>query len=348
MSLSQYLGISLHEDLSKTMESARELKMDDVAFRKKLLTQQMGLLQTKITKASAILTSKRLAKLPPQRPETPVVRKPKVELKKIPQGAHATLHVDEERRARYVLKRAARALPKKKKPLEIKKEEPAVIQEPTLFPLRYTRGELPCSIEHRNGAQNGLTWICPVIQLDYEYYLPIFIDGIRSPDEPFKFVARRGTYEMLKEAQGYSHSCIAPCFKEIIKALRRVMQTKDPDNVYAALLVIQHLVMCNYGIGNALVPHYRQLLGVLNYFVTQRPNLRFYFGVNPRKLVDLTSMIFDTLECLERTGGKDAFKHLKSMVPTYQSCFLYDANLPKNLPQPDPSHFYSEAYNNRK
>ena len=63
--------------------------------------------------------------------------------------------------------------------------------EATMFPVRYRRGELPCSIEHR-GSGNNLSWICPLLQLDYEHYLPIFLDGIRCTESPYQFVARQG------------------------------------------------------------------------------------------------------------------------------------------------------------
>ena len=53
----------------------------------------------------------------------------------------------------------------------------------TLFPIRYKRGELPCAIEHRSSA-NGLSWVCPLHNLDYEHYLPIFVDGIRCTEVP--------------------------------------------------------------------------------------------------------------------------------------------------------------------
>lgn len=49
----------------------------------------------------------------------------------------------------------------------------------SMFPNRYLRGELPCTIEH--GVRGlYLSWVCPLDNLDYDYYLPIFFDGIAS------------------------------------------------------------------------------------------------------------------------------------------------------------------------
>eukprot|EP00586_Coscinodiscus_wailesii_P022088 CAMPEP_0172502604 /NCGR_PEP_ID=MMETSP1066-20121228/161323_1 /TAXON_ID=671091 /ORGANISM="Coscinodiscus wailesii, Strain CCMP2513" /LENGTH=153 /DNA_ID=CAMNT_0013277913 /DNA_START=469 /DNA_END=926 /DNA_ORIENTATION=+ len=48
----------------------------------------------------------------------------------------------------------------------------------SLFPRRYSRGELPCTIRHcANGL--ALSWSIPLEELDYYHFLPIFMDGVR-------------------------------------------------------------------------------------------------------------------------------------------------------------------------
>ena len=136
--------------------------------------------------------------------------------------------------------------------------------EATMFPIRYRRGELPCSIEHR-GSGNNLSWICPLLQLDYEHYLPIFLDGIRCTESPYQFVARQGFDELIEEAKGFP-DCVLPCLPDLIKPIRLALNTKDPDIVHAALRALQKIVLSNYGVGEALVPFYRQLLSVMNLF----------------------------------------------------------------------------------
>lgn len=42
-----------------------------------------------------------------------------------------------------------------------------------------------------------------------------------------------------------------------------------------------------------------------------------------QKPENIRELIPETLELLERTGGNDAFVHIKIMVPTYQSCVAY-------------------------
>ena len=68
--------------------------------------------------------------------------------------------------------------------------------EASLFPKIYSRGGLPCTIAHKAGGF-ALSWSCPIEELDYEHYLPIFMDGVRCVRHPYKFIAR--------EAGKFSH-----------------------------------------------------------------------------------------------------------------------------------------------
>ena len=190
--------------------------------------------------------------------------------------------------------------------------------EATMFPVRYRRGELPCSIEHR-GSGNNLSWICPLLQLDYEHYLPIFLDGIRCTESPYQFVARQGFDELIEEAKGFP-DCVLPCLPDLIKPIRLALNTKDPDVVHAALRALQKIVLSNYGVGEALVPFYRQLLSVMNLFYTKRQNIGDDIFYGQRKGTDLGTAVLETLELLEKTGGPNAFVNIKYMVPAYESC----------------------------
>jgi len=74
-------------------------------------------------------------------------------------------------------------------------------------------------------------------------------------------------------------------------------------------------------IGPLLVPHYRQILGILNLFYCKGgKNLgdEMEYGL---KDDDLVVEIAETQELLEKTGGPGAFKKLKKEVPTYTSAF---------------------------
>jgi len=190
----------------------------------------------------------------------------------------------------------------------------------SLFPVRYNRGELPCSIEHRS-AGYALTWICPLQTLDYEHYLPMFFDGIRVKEEPFKFMAKQGVIELLEASKGYPER-ILPCLPEITKSLRIALNTRDPEIILTSLHCLQGVVECNAGIGKAMIPFYRQLLSIMNLFLTKRQNIGDTMDFGQRKGEDINAEIIKTLETLEQEGGPDAFVNIKYMVPTYESCLI--------------------------
>ena len=123
-------------------------------------------------------------------------------------------------------------------------------------------------------AGNALSWVCPLHNLDYEHYLPIFFDGVRCTEDPYKFMARQvrkvgrrssapflhsplspdaqGAHELLEASRGYPER-ILPCIPSLISPLRLALTTKNAGIVLAALHCIQELVMCNYGVGEVRV-----------------------------------------------------------------------------------------------
>ena len=100
----------------------------------------------------------------------------------------------------------------------------------TEFRRFYERGDLPIQIEHR-GVHNRIGWkvrwpraplspslahvspafapgasvtsnkLLPQVdieKLDYHHYLPIFFDGLREKEEPYRFLAVQGVFDMLE------------------------------------------------------------------------------------------------------------------------------------------------------
>ena len=67
----------------------------------------------------------------------------------------------------------------------------------TAFRRFYERGDLPIAVEHR-GTKNVISWKVEIERLDYHHYLPIFFDGIREVEEPYRFLATKGVEDLLK------------------------------------------------------------------------------------------------------------------------------------------------------
>ena len=82
-------------------------------------------------------------------------------------------------------------------------------------------------------------------------------------------------------------------------------------------------------IGEALVPYYRQILPIFNMFKNKRRillhnpvNLGDKIDYGQRKNENLSDLIQETLEVLEKHGGEDAYINIKYMIPTYESCMF--------------------------
>ena len=87
---------------------------------------------------------------------------------------------------------------------------------------------------------------------------------------------------------------------------------------------IQKLVLAGEMIGEALVPYYRQILPVFNMFKNKRckiannaVNLGDKIDYGQRKNQNLSDLVQETLEILEKHGGEDAYINIKYMIPTY-------------------------------
>ena len=120
-------------------------------------------------------------------------------------------------------KRAREATEKARSEEESKRGPPAAAaykkrSNPPNTELRrfYERGDLPISIDHR-GVKNKIQWKVEVTKLDYHHYLPIFFDGLRENEEPYRFLAEQGVYDMLEHG---GSTKILPVIPQLIIPLK--------------------------------------------------------------------------------------------------------------------------------
>jgi hypothetical protein len=196
----------------------------------------------------------------------------------------------------------------------------AIVRRPvskTEFRRFYDRGDLPIQIYH--GAVGGkIAWKVDIEKLDYHHYLPIFFDGLREKEDPYRFLAVQGTYDMLDKGG----SKILPVVPQLIIPLKTALNTRDQEIIATALKVLQALVLSGEMIGEALVPYYRQILPIFNIFKNKNLNLGDKIDYSQRKRHNLGDLIEETLEIFEIHGGEDAFINIKYMIPVYESCVL--------------------------
>jgi hypothetical protein len=189
--------------------------------------------------------------------------------------------------------------------------------KPSEFRRFYDRGDLPIQIFH--GAVGGkIAWKVDIEKLDYHHYLPIFFDGLREKEDPYRFLSVQGVYDMLDKG----HSKILPVVPQLIIPIKTALNTRDPEIICTVLKVLQQLVLSGEMIGEALVPYYRQILPIFNIFMSKNNNIGDSIEYGQRKKGCLGDLIAETLQIFEMQGGEDAFINIKYMIPTYESCIL--------------------------
>jgi hypothetical protein len=187
----------------------------------------------------------------------------------------------------------------------------------TEFRRFYDRGDLPIQIFH--GAVGGkIAWKVDIEKLDYHHYLPIFFDGLREKEDPYRFLAVQGTYDMLEKGGPK----ILPVVPQLIIPIKTALNTRDFELMTTMMKVLQELVLSGEMIGEALVPYYRQILPVFNIFKNMNRNIGDTIEYSQRKRMNIVDLIAETLEVFETHGGEDAFINIKYMIPTYESCVL--------------------------
>merc|ERR1719254_55444 len=178
----------------------------------------------------------------------------------------------------------------------------------------YDRGDLPVQVHH-TATQNKISWKVDIDKLDYHHYLPIFFDGLREKEDPYRFLAIEGVHNMLEKGG----SKILPVVPQLIIPIKTALNTRNPEVIATTLKALQKLVLSGEMIGEALVPYYRQILPVFNLFKSSAKNLGDAMDYGQRKRLNIGELIDETLEIFEVHGGEDAFINIKYMVPTYES-----------------------------
>lgn len=188
----------------------------------------------------------------------------------------------------------------------------------TVFKVYFKRGDIPVVLSGRSSKQDmtkdrPLRWQCVPEDLDYCYYLPIFVDGLADSDIDTRLLALNGAMDLIMKAPNK----VLPVLPKLILPLKRAFQTRDKRIIISALQVMQLMVRLGPCVGQALVPFYRQLLAVCNLYKTINVNLGE--GIDPDRSKRIGDVIEDTLKLLEYCGGPNAFINIKYMVPTYES-----------------------------
>eukprot|EP00741_Cyanophora_paradoxa_P002730 tig00000624_g2650.t1 len=196
----------------------------------------------------------------------------------------------------------------------------------TLFRKLYDRGDLPLRIEHK-ASFNAVVWRLrdeageelPLAQIDddrFEQYASLFIEGIREKEDPYRFIAVQGMLDLMEHAP----TKFGPFLPKLVIPIKVALNTRDRDIMGVALQLLKRLVSLDDGrVGRAFVPFMRQILQIFNLFINRTANLGDGMEYGQQRHRDIGLEIQETLQEFERYGGRDAYAHIKYMIPTYES-----------------------------
>ena len=187
--------------------------------------------------------------------------------------------------------------------------------KPTIFKTYLDRGDIPARVSHAGGC--ALVWSRPIESIDYNQYLPVFIDGIREQEEPGRFIAVQGTFDLLQAAMGSNK--VAQVVPQLVLPLKAALDCRDVLVISTAMKCMQAMLKTHEKVGLALVPYFKQLLPAFNRYKTAQVNSGDLMQYGQRKGLCLGDLVEDTLAMLEEKGGKSALINIKYTVPTYES-----------------------------
>ena len=110
--------------------------------------------------------------------------------------------------------------------------------EATLFRKYYERGDLPVNIDHCSGG-NKVLWKVDVRKLDYHVYLPIFVDGLREVDDPYRFLSIQGVIDMIQAAP----EKLLPVVPQLILPINAALATREPDIICSVMKILQQMIL---------------------------------------------------------------------------------------------------------
>lgn len=127
------------------------------------------------------------------------------------------------------------------------------------------------------GATRKLTWKLQPEHLDYHLYLPIFFEGLRETEEPYKFLAVQGAEELMERNPNKILAVLPQLIIPIKSSVLNnpeALSTKNHEIMCITLKKVQKLVLSAEMVGEALVPYYRQILPTFNMFKGKRCKTR--------------------------------------------------------------------------
>eukprot|EP00798_Chlamydomonas_sp_ICE-L_P007378 gene7378-502_t len=185
-------------------------------------------------------------------------------------------------------------------------------QPASIFRALYDNSTLDFTmVESGVGLKNRLLWGRPVkrgmmvwgdrpSEVELAKWLPIFLEGIREYEEPYRFIAIMGSHDLVVEAGDQLHEFAA----DLVPPFKKALDTRMPTVVAVAVEVMDMILKQDPKVAKTWIYYLPQWCQVFNLFSNR--GFLVNKGYNQKEIIVIKDTIYNILATLEMNGGPDA------------------------------------------
>ncbi|KAG2427630.1 hypothetical protein HXX76_012281 [Chlamydomonas incerta] len=148
-------------------------------------------------------------------------------------------------------------------------------------------------------------------EVDPATWLPVFMDGIREYEEPYRFLAIRGSEDLMYRAGDTLHHFA----DALVAPLKVALDTREPTTVAVALQLMNNAIRLDPAVAAVWAPHYWQFAQVLNLFRGRGGGLVVDMGYNKRDAASCGRLATAFMTDFEIAGGQLATAAVRRYSP---------------------------------
>lgn len=103
----------------------------------------------------------------------------------------------------------------------------------------------------RDQPRQPIYWHREPTGMDVAKWLPIFLEGIREYEEPYRFLAIMGCQDLVEEGGARLHSFAA----DMVPALKKALNTREPTIVSVAIELMKSVLTADPEVGSCPMRH---------------------------------------------------------------------------------------------
>mmetsp|Transcript_33148 Transcript_33148/g.98656 ORF Transcript_33148/g.98656 Transcript_33148/m.98656 type:complete len:440 (-) Transcript_33148:238-1557(-) len=193
----------------------------------------------------------------------------------------------------------------------------------------------------RNAKRKVTYWSNRPTDVQVGKWLPIFLEGIREYEEPYRFLSIMGSHDLITEAAGQLCHVAADC----VAPLKKALDTREPTVVAVALELMKAALHTDPAVAGTWMPYIGQFAQPLNLFLSKRYSVNMGY-LSPRKVRGIQAAIHDVLVLLQQHCGFDASalmrRHMRVDPIVSDTVFERRARQAKESPAYQPWQQYTK------